>query len=207
MHAAQIAARRFAHDGLYRLGVALKVLFHLCEHCDARIHAARVDLELCGALCRVRKRVLTAFELHAAAVKHVRVGALLLREGGKLLPQLSHARLGVVDALLYLADAALLLGKLAQGALAAFNAAFNIRLYSCKPRLALGRRRLACRKALARTLALHIFLMHALKDAVGGGVKRLKLVSGALKLAFDLIILGVDRLGVGAELIQRRHPH
>ena len=108
---------------------------------------------------------------------------------------------------MYLAHAALLLGKLAQGALAAFNAAFHIRLYHGDARLALGRRRLARGKALARTLALYILLVHALKYAVGRGVKRLKLVLGALKLSLDLLILGVDRLGVGAELVQRRHPH
>ena len=82
VHAAQIAARRLAHDGLDRLGIALEVLFHLREHRDARIHAARVDLQLGGALRHGGKRVLAAFKLHAAAVEHIGVGLLLLREGG-----------------------------------------------------------------------------------------------------------------------------
>ena len=108
---------------------------------------------------------------------------------------------------MYLAHAALLLGKLAQGALAAFNAALHICLYDGYARFALGCRRLARGKALAGALALYILLVHAFKYAVGRGVKRLKLVLGALKLALDLLILGVDRLSVGAELVQRRHPH
>ena len=49
--------------------------------------------------------------------------------------------------------------------------------------------------------------MHTLRYAVGRGVKRLKLVAGAVKLGLDLVILLIDGVGLFVQLVQRRHPH
>ena len=93
---------------------------------DTGVHAPAVHRQLGHFVGELIGDILTAFQLHPAAVQHVVVLFCLLLKGFQLLPDLGNALFALVHAAPDLGNAALLLGNVAEHALHTLGAAFHI---------------------------------------------------------------------------------
>ena len=206
VYAPERSPLRLAHHAAHGAGEALVALFHFLEHGDAPLGALEFHRQAVRPLGQIVEDALAAAQLEAAAVDDVVRRLLALRGFFQLIVDRP-------DTLLVLADlrAKLLrpLGLTLHVLLQARGGgagAFNVRADDRGGGFALALGALGGREALARLLSLDVLLVHALGDAPGGGVQRLKPRAGLLEAARDLFVFEVDALGLGVQLFQRGHP-